>query len=45
MYTYKNKVTGAVIQTHGKVSGTNWEQVKEKAKTKAAKEEKESDGE
>ena len=28
MYTYKNKKTGAVISTHGKVTGTNWELVK-----------------
>lgn len=28
MYTYKNKNTGAVISTHGKVTGANWELVK-----------------
>lgn len=46
MYTYKNKVTGVTVTTFGKVTGANWEQVKEKAKTKATtKDEKESDGE
>lgn len=40
MYTYKNKVTGVIVTTYGKVSGADWEQVKEKAKPK-----KESDGE
>lgn len=28
MYTYKNKVTGAVISTYGKVTSTEWELVK-----------------
>lgn len=28
MYTYKNKTTGAVINTYGKVTGPDWEQVK-----------------
>lgn len=27
MFTYKNKVTGAVIHTHGKVSGEDWAEV------------------
>lgn len=39
MLTYKNKVTGAVIQTFGKIKGANWEQVKApkgKEKEKAA---------
>lgn len=34
MYTYKNKVTGAVIQTYGKISGENWELVEDKTKGK-----------
>lgn len=43
MYTYKNKVTGAVVTTFGKVTGGDWVQVKD-TKTKAAtKNEKESD--
>ena len=37
---YRNKVTGATFETNFKISGENWEQVKEKAKPK-----KESDGE
>jgi hypothetical protein len=51
MYTYKNKETGAVINTHGKVNGANWVQVKDsKAKGKANTNpdndnDKESDGE
>lgn len=37
MYTYKNKNTGAVINTHGKVTGANWELVKsDKKGTKTA---------
>ena len=28
MYTYKNKITGAVITTYGKVTGPDWELVK-----------------
>ena len=28
MYTYKNKTTGAVITTYGKVTGPDWEPVK-----------------
>lgn len=28
MYTYKHKENGNVITTHGKVSGGNWELVK-----------------
>lgn len=45
MYTYKNKVTGVTVTTYGKVTGANWEQVKEKAKPKATKDDKEPDGE
>ena len=29
MFTYKNKVTGAVITTYGKVKGADWVQVKD----------------
>lgn len=32
MYTYKNKKTGAVIQTNGKVTGGDWVQVKDPKK-------------
>lgn len=32
MFTYKNKVTNAVIQTHGRVNGSNWERVEEPKK-------------
>ena len=35
MYTYKNKITGAVITTYGKVVGTDWEQVKANRKKPA----------
>lgn len=47
MYTYKNKVTGAIVTTFGKVSGGDWVQVKESKQTKAAieGEEKEQDNE
>lgn len=45
MYTYKNKETGAVINTHGKISGANWEQVKEPKAKSDSKNKKESDGE
>lgn len=45
MYTYKNKETGAVINTHGKVNGANWVQVKETKAKDDAKNKKESDGE
>lgn len=47
MYTYKNKVTGAVVSTFGKVTGGDWVQVKGKAKAAndAKDDEKESDGE
>ena len=45
MYTYKNTVTGVTVNTHGKVTGGNWVQVKEKAKPKTTKDDKESDGE
>lgn len=45
MYTYKNKVTGVTVTTYGKVIGENWEQVKEKAKPKSTKDDKEPDGE
>ena len=44
MYTYKNKVTGAIVTTYGKVTGANWVQVKDN-KAKTAKDEKEPDGE
>lgn len=46
MYTYMNKVTGAVIQTHGRVNGSNWEQVEEPKKKdtkKAVKAEEEKE--
>lgn len=45
MYTYKNKETGSVINTHGKVNGVNWVQVKEAKSKDDAKNKKESDGE
>ena len=47
MLTYKNKVTGVVITTYGKVKGENWVQVKDpKAKAADAKDdEKETDSE
>ena len=47
MYTYKNKVTGAIVTTFGKVSGADWVQVKDSKQTKAATDgkEKEHDGE
>ena len=32
MFTYKHKKTGAVISTHGKVTGANWELVKHEKK-------------
>lgn len=44
MYTYKNKVTGAIVTTFGKVSGGDWVQVKD-TKGKEKEKEKESDGE
>lgn len=40
MYTYKNKVTGAIVTTFGKVTGGDWVLVKD---TKGK--EKEPDGE
>lgn len=45
MYTYKNKVTGAVVTTFGKVTGGDWVQVKDTKAKAATKNEKESDGE
>lgn len=30
MKIYKNKKTGAVLETESKITGDNWEQVKEK---------------
>lgn len=33
MFTYKNKVTGAVVTTYGKVNGADWVQVKDKPKS------------
>lgn len=29
MFTYKNKVTGAVVTTYGKVNGADWVLVKD----------------
>ena len=48
MFPYKNKVTGAIITTFGKVNGENWVQVKDTKSNKAndaKNEEKEPDGE
>lgn len=39
MFTYKNKVTGAVVTTYGKVNGADWVQVKG-TNPKAAKDDK-----
>lgn len=40
MFTYKNKVSGAVVTTYGKVNGADWVQVKDKPKAAADKDEK-----
>lgn len=37
MFTYMNKVTGTVIQTHGRVNGSNWELVEEPKKKDSKK--------
>jgi hypothetical protein len=36
MHRYRNKKTGAVIYTYGKVSGKNWEPVDEAPNSDAA---------
>ena len=36
MFTYKNKVIGAVVTTYGKVNGADWIQVKDKPKAATA---------
>ena len=55
MFSYKNTNTGMEVSTHGKVSGANWQFVREevseedapteKPKAKAKGKEKEPDGE
>lgn len=45
MFTYKNKVTGAVVTTYGKVNGADWIQVKDKPKAaNATKDDKKEQG-
>ena len=55
MFIYKNTNTGVEVSTHGKVSGANWQFVREevseeeaaaaKSKAKSKGKEKEPDGE